>query len=73
MTNIPYNPANWMTDGRMYPVLRDNIKLLENGVYQLMSKGHKTLIGPNGAIEIILRATSEIVFSKLGADGRGVQ
>jgi hypothetical protein len=74
MTDIPYQPDRWQTDGRMYPPQEDNARRLEErgDVTRYRSRGHNTYIRENGAIEIqdINGAT---LFEKPGADGRGVE
>ena len=41
MTSIPYDPANWMTDGRMYPPQPDSKKAVSgrSDVTRYRSKG----------------------------------
>lgn len=74
MTDIPYQPDRWQTDGRMYPPQEDHARRLEErgDVTRYRSRGHNTYIRDNGAIEIqdIHGAT---LFEKAGADGRGVE
>jgi hypothetical protein len=71
MTTIPHDPSRWMTDGRMYPPQADNARAVPGrpDVTRYRSRGHNTLIGDNGAIEIRSIAGSLILF-KPGADGR---
>jgi hypothetical protein len=71
MTSIPFDPDNWQTDGRLYPPQMDNIRMVPDrpDVRRFRSKGHSTLIGNNGAIEI-RSASGQVVLSKPGADGR---
>ncbi len=71
LSGAPFNPANWRTDGRMYPVQDDNVSDAGDGIQRLRSKGHDIFIGANGAIEIRLRG-GDVVLSKPGADGRKV-
>lgn len=72
-TSIPYDPANWQTDGRLYPPQPDNIRSVpEHGaVKRLRSRSHNTFIGENGSIEI-QETNGRTVFQKAGADGRTV-
>ena len=73
MTTIPFDPANWRNDGRMYPPQLDNLRHLPGrvDVGRFRSKGHQTLIGENGAIEI--RAISgKVLLSKAGSDGKTI-
>jgi hypothetical protein len=79
-TGITNIPENWQSDGRMYPVLSDNVKPDDLGnpnVRRLISRGHVTYIGNNGAIEIRTKPSldnnSDNVFSKPGADGKGLR
>lgn len=74
LSGAPYNPERWLTDGRMYPVQDDNAEELEEhpGVWSYMSKRHVTFIGANGAMEVRHVIKDEVVFEKLGADGKGV-
>jgi hypothetical protein len=73
MTSIPFDPANWQNDGRMYPPQSDNLKAVpsRSDVRRFRSKSHNTLIGDNGAIEI-RDLSGRAIFAKAGADGRPV-
>ena len=73
MTSIPFDPANWQNDGRMYPPQLDNLRAVagRSDVKQFRSGGHKTLIGDNGAIEM-RDLSGRAVLTKPGADGRTV-
>jgi len=73
LTSIPPDPTKWRTDGRMYPPQLDSLRSVAGraDVKRLVSKGHNTLIGDNGAIEI-RELSGRTVLSKLGADGRGI-
>lgn len=59
-------PDNWRTDGRMYPVQDDRVEEVDGhpGVWSLLSA--------NRAMEVRDVITDEVVFAKLGADGKGV-
>ena len=72
MTDIPNDPTQWATDGRMYPILEDNWEERDSGGWLGRSRGHRTLVGANGAIEITRKSDGKVEFSKLGADGKGV-
>ena len=74
LTSIPYDPANWQTDGRMYPPQMDNLRDVEGCplVKRLRSRAHNTFIGENGSIEIQSVSSREVIFSKRGRDDRGV-
>lgn len=55
MTNIPNNPALWMTDGRMYPPQNDAERKATGkppGWRRYRSLKHDTFVGPHGEIEI---------------------
>lgn len=73
MTEIPNNPANWMTDGRMYPPQDDQRRTEQRDplVVRFRSKGHNNWIGENGSISIIQGSTTCLV--KPGRDGRTIQ
>jgi hypothetical protein len=74
LTDIPYNPGQWRTDGRMYPVQEDNAGDVEGhpGITSYRSRKHETLIRENGAFEIRDANTGEVLISKPGSDGKGV-
>lgn len=58
----------------MYPVQDDNAADVEGypGVLSLRSRGHETFLAANGANEIRESTTDKVVFTKAGADGKGV-
>ena len=74
LTDIPYNPDNWQTDGRLYPPHLDNIRSVPEKpfVKRLRSLAHNTFLGENGSIEIQETVSKRVVLSKAGEDGRGV-
>jgi hypothetical protein len=74
MTTTPNIPANWMTDGRIYPPQMDQSYRPKRrpDLMRYISKGHSTLIRDNGAITIMVK-NGPIVFDKPGADGQGTQ
>ena len=76
LTTIPYDPGHWQTDGRIYPPQMDNMRDVpgHENVNRFRSRGHNTFIAQNGAVEIqeVASDPPQIVFSKLGCDGRGV-
>jgi hypothetical protein len=73
MTNIPYNPDEWRSDGRMYPPQDDSIRRTSNReIMCFRSKGHRIFIGSRGAIEI-QEISKKTVFSKPGADGKTIR
>jgi hypothetical protein len=71
LTSIPFDPPNWMKDGRLDPPQMDNLRddPSRPGVKQLRNRRHVTLIGDNGAIEI-QDSLGRAIFAKPGADGR---
>lgn len=73
-SGVPFNPANWAADGRLYPPQDDRASDDDDipGVVVYRSRAHTTLIGPNGAIEI-QRLDGTVELSKPGADGNGVR
>jgi hypothetical protein len=68
-TSIPNNPANWESDGRLYPPREDSRRTVpgRSDVVRYRSRKHNTLIAANGAIQIIRK--SELCLDKPGADG----
>jgi hypothetical protein len=73
LSGVPYDPASWQNDGRLYPPLPDSVRPVEGlpGVKRLRSFRHNTFVAANGAIEIrTIDGTLE--FSKAGRDGKGV-
>jgi hypothetical protein len=73
LTDIPFQPDMWQTDGRMYPPQEDNARAVEDrgDVIRYRHKAHNTFIRDNGAIEI-RDANEKLLFEKAGADGRKV-
>jgi hypothetical protein len=73
MTSIPFDPANWQNDGRMYPPQLDSLRAVagRSDVKRFRSRSHNTLIGINGAIEI-RDLSGRTIFSKPGADGQTI-
>jgi len=68
-----FDPAQWKTDGRLYPPQLDNRRAVAGypEVVRYRSLGHHTLIGSNGSIQIItIRGATELM--KAGTDGRHV-
>jgi hypothetical protein len=70
LTSIPFDPANWQNDGRMYPPQLDNLRRATGAgdVRRFRSRAHNTLIGDNGAFEL-QGLSGQAIFSKPGADG----
>jgi len=72
MTDIPNDPTQWQSDGRMYPPQDDSLRLTTNpAVMCFRSKGHRTYISQGGAIEI-REIPNRVVFSKPGSDGKTI-
>lgn len=74
LTDIPFDPENWQTDGRLYPPQEDNARDVSgrDDLVCYRSRGHRTFIRSNGAIEI-RDLRGQIIASKQGTDGRGVE
>lgn len=74
LTDIPYAPESWQTDGRMYPPQADFARDVSGreDLVRYRSKVHNTYIRNNGAIEIH-DTNGTAVFSKAGTDGKGVE
>jgi hypothetical protein len=74
LTTAPNVPANWMTDGRIYPPQADKQRAVKGcpDLKKYLSRGHDTFIRDNGAITTTLK-DGTIVFDKPGADGRGTE
>lgn len=70
LTGVPFDPAAWRTQDRMYPPQEDNRRVVPGrpDVARYRSRSHNTYIGENGAIEI-LTDSGELLFRKPGADG----
>lgn len=69
-----YDPANWMTDGRIYPPQAD---YKQDGTYDgvdlFHTQGHRIWFADNGAIRIEVRKGPDrgrIDLEKFGSDGR---
>lgn len=75
LTEIPYQPERWQTDGRMYPPQEDQAREVvgREDLVRYRSRGHSTYIRSNGAIEIRDHLTGQVVFNKHGVDGAGVE
>ena len=74
LTDIPYQPGNHESDGRMYPPQKDSVRdvLGRTDVVRYRSRGHSTYIRENGAIEI-QDLIGNVVFRKSGADSKDVE
>lgn len=73
LTDIPYAPENWETDGRMYPPQDDAARIVagRSDVVRFRNKAHSTYVRDNGAIEI-RRNDGAVMVSRPGVDGRFV-
>ena len=74
MTDIPFDPDAWLSDGRMYPPQGDSRRKVpgRNDLVRYRSLGHNTWIGANGAIRIA-GVDGQVFLEKPGADGRTVE
>lgn len=74
MTDRPFDPTAWESDGRMYPAQDDQVRSVPGrpDLRRLASIGHDTYIRDNGAIEIRERRTRKVLIRKSGTDGREV-
>lgn len=74
LTDIPFNPGLFRSDGRMYPPQEDHAHAVDGHpeVTRYRSSGHNTFLGSNGAIEIRRIRGGHVDLAKHGADGRGV-
>lgn len=74
LTDIPFDPEKWQTDGRLYPPQEDNARDVpgRDDLVCYRNRGHKTYIRSNGAIEI-RDLRDQVIVSKQGSDGRGVE
>src|SRR5437016_9735246 len=70
MTSIPFDPANWQTDGRFYPPQMDNMKVVQGRpeLKRFRRRKHSILIAENGAIAI-RTLSGQTILSKPGNDG----
>lgn len=73
-SGVPANPSSWQSDGRMYPPQADMARTLPGlpGLTVYRSRGHRTLIGANGAFTIAEIHGGKVLVEKAGADGRGL-
>jgi len=74
LTDIPFAPEHWETDGRLYPPQDDNARPFHGSVRMMRyrTRGHYILIAANGAIEI-RNMKARTMLSKAGSDGRSIK
>jgi len=78
LSGIPNHPANWQTDGRLYPPQLDREYPVTGHplVRRFRSVAHNTLIGANGAMQVrrvkLDPLQGEVLFSKAGTDEKEV-
>lgn len=74
LTDIPFVPENYQTDGRMYPPREDSLREVpgREDVVRFRSRAHNTFIRENGALEI-RDSTGKVIISKNSADGLGIE
>ena len=73
MSDVPFDPSKWQSDGRMYPPQDDSERAVPEhpNVRRFRSRRHNTYIAMNGALEI-RTIDGDVLLSKTGADGRSV-
>lgn len=74
MTDIPFDPDAWLSDGRMYPPQGDSRRKVpgRDDLVRYRSVGHNTWVRANGAIRIA-SVDGQVFLEKPGADGRTVE
>ncbi len=74
LSDVPFDPRSWQTDGRLYAPQRDSARSVPEHprVTRYRTRAHNVYVAVNGALEVHTVAGQCAVFSKLGADGRGV-
>ncbi len=75
LTDVPFDPDEWLNDGRLYPPRADSARRVPGrpDVTRYRSLGHNTWIARNGAIRIVEIANDSTVLDKPGADGWPVE
>lgn len=72
-TDVPYDAANWMDDGRMYgPQDDQRIPTSDPDVCYYRTFKNRIYIGKNGAIKIIVAKNKNIILDIAGQDGKKV-
>lgn len=71
LSEVPFRPENWRTDGRMYPPKEDSrVKCPERpSLKKYRNKGHYDYFGSNGSIRIETLG-GDVLLDKPGQDGR---
>lgn len=74
LSGIVANPANWRTDGRMYPPQEDNARdsVAPPGITIYRNRHHRTLLWKSGGFAIVEVRTGDVVVVKPGTDGMRV-
>ena len=74
LSGIPYNPAQWQSDSRMYPPQPDSRRPVPQRphIVRYRTRAHNVFIASNGSIEIRPADQDRVLFRKPGSDGRGV-
>jgi hypothetical protein len=72
LSGVPYNQAMSRVDGRLYPPSQDfEIESDVAAARCYRQRGHKTYIGPSGAIRIC-RMDGRVLTTKAAADGKEI-
>ena len=73
LTDIPFSPENYISDGRMYPPQEDSRRDVKcrDDIIRYRSKEHNTYVSKNGAI-LILGINGIVYLNKSGSDGKGI-
>ena len=68
-SGVPFDPENWMADGRLYPPQPDNEHDVPGraGWSRFRTRGHNIFISSDGSIEIVHLA-GELLLKKNGRD-----